>query len=378
MNVAGFALEPPITAPCWPSAAPALIRDLLPFTALDLRQGVSKQFASTTDPAFVGFSDADLLARLPGASGAMPLRYGGLEALFACALGLEARRLEGVVMPEALGEGCYRHLFEVDPVLSALAPWDTASDGVDAGDLTAPGQRKVRRGTLAAYREFGVWELLSCMVSQLSLAWQPDGCTCTVETMAYALSTSPTVNTAAVLRRAVPNSAPEVTLWDLEVRLAPWSPTTPLGSGDRLAVSSASLTVQNPLVSASGPRTGLASEEFERSGPPLVQGSLLVPRYTSNTLVQAWPANTRWMLALRCTGPDMRPGVPWQLHLYVPGLYLTQADPSPLSHGRSSLPVQWYAATPPAPAAGMPICSKLGPLIVEVVSDVSQHTLLGG
>jgi hypothetical protein len=175
----------------------------------------------------------------------------------------------------------------------------------------------------------------------------------------------------------VPNSAPDVAFWDLQVRLAPWSATVPLGSGDRLAVASASVTLQNPLASSPGPRSGWAPEEFERSGPPLVQGSLLVPRYASNTLVNAWPSNQRFMLDLRCTGPVLRDGVRWQLHVYVPGLFLTQADPSPLSQGRSSLPVQWYAATPAQPAAGMPVCAKLGPLIVEVVSDVSQHMLLG-
>jgi hypothetical protein len=376
-NYAGWAMEAPIVAPAWPSATSALITELLPLTSLDLRQGVNKTFLATTDEQFTGFSDADLLNRFPGASGSMPLRYGGLEALFVCALGLQPRRLGATVFPEEISQGIYRSVFEIDPVLSAMAPWDLVNDGIEAGDLTAVTQRKVRRGTLAAHRDtVGVWELLSCMLSQLSLAWGPDGCTLSFEALAYSLDTAPTVNTPVTMRRAMPNAYPDVQFWETVIRLAPFSASVPLDSTHELGVSSASLTLQNPFVIEQGERTGLAVEELERSGPAVVQGTLLEPRYTSNTLVNAWPANERWMMDIRCTGPIIRDGVHAQLNCYLPGLFFTQAEPSPLSHGRSSLPIQFFAATPPVPPAGFVATAHQSALAIEIISDRATHLLL--
>jgi hypothetical protein len=377
-NYAGFALEPAILAPQWPSALPAQITTRLPITSLDIHQGVSKSFVSTTDPAVVGASDADVLSLMPTASGAMALRYGGLEALLVCALGLEARRLDGDVFPQEVAPGVWLHRFEIDPVLSAMAPWDVAHDGIEAGDLTALTQRKVRRGTLAAVRDdVSVWEVLSCMLGQLSLAWRPDGCTASWEAVGHSLGLNSSVNTLVTMAQAVPNRYPNVRFWDLTIRLAPYSASVPLNSTHALGVASASITLQNPLAVAPSPRTHLYAEEPERSGPALVQGSLLAPRYVHNTLVTAWTENTRYSLDLKATGPLIaQSGYRFQFNCYVPGLFFTQVEPSPLSVGRSSVPVNWYAAAPPARAAGFPVTTYNGPLAIEVVSDAPLHTLL--
>jgi len=282
-----------------------------------------------------------------------------------------------VVMPENLG-GAYRHVYELDPVLSAMAPWQVTADGIQSGDISV-GQRKVRRGTIAAAREWTAWEWLSVMIDQASWSWSAEAVvgSLALQCVAYSTNLSPTTNTLTTLRKARPNPYPDVLFRQARIRLGPYSTGTALNSTHQLACASASVTLQNQLAATFGPRTGQHPEEYERSGPPIVLGSLQQPRYTSNTLVSAWEANTRYMLEMVFTGPRIAgTAFNYQLTLYVPGLFFTQVEPSPLSVGRSSLPLNWFAAAPDVTPAGFPTTARQGPLILEVISGVAAHGLL--
>lgn len=377
LNYAGWAREAIVTTPTWPSASPALVTHLLPFLTLAPSQGIHKQFVADTHGP-VGFSGADVVDISPRFAGTLALRYGGFDALFVAALGLEAKRVGVTVMPELLATGVYRHVYEVDPVLSTMAPWQVTADGIQGGDI-ASGQRKVRRGTLAAFREFGAWELQSCMLDQMSLNWQADTdvATMSVEGLAYSRTFSSLVNTPTTLRRAKPNVYADVQCSHGRIRLAPYSTVTPLNSSHRIACASANVTLQNQLETAPGPRTGLYSEEPERARAPIVLGSLLKPRYASNALLTAWEANTRYMMDLKFTGPRIAgTAYHYQLNVYVPGLFFTQVEPSDLSPAVSSQPMQWFAATPDVAPAGFPTTARLVPLIIETVNNVAAHSLL--
>jgi hypothetical protein len=108
-----------------------------------------------------------------------------------------------------------------------------------------------------------------------------------------------------------------------------------------------------------------------------VTGTFQLPRYLSDTLLDAWSGTTRYMLEWRCTGPQIADSAySYQLNIYIPGLYFTHAAPTGPAMQRAQIPVQWRAATPPAPAAGQPTTAHMGPIYVEVFSDVAEHQLL--
>jgi hypothetical protein len=102
-----------------------------------------------------------------------------------------------------------------------------------------------------------------------------------------------------------------------------------------------------------------------------------LPRYKADTLIEAWPANTPYMLDVKFSGPFIGASAyRYQLNLYVPGLTLTHAAPTGPGIAPATVPVAWTAVTPPEPAAGFPTQAHAGPLVIEVVSDVAEHQLL--
>lgn len=376
-SYAGFAREPICFEPQWPAASAALVTDLLPLVGAEIHTGLTQAFTPATDVARVGYTDADVLSAAPTVTLHLAPRYRGLEALFACALGLEARRLGATLMPEQLAPGVYRHLFEVDHHLSTGTGWLAPDDGIEESDLVE-GQRKVRRGTLAVVREVSVWEFLSVMLDELTLAWTVDGGTLSLSGLAHSLTRDSAVNTLTTMQHATLPGGPTVLLTHAVLRMAPYSTETPLDSTHETGISSWTLTLKNALKGDGGPRTGLAPDEFERSAPPLVTGTFTLPRYRANTLLDAWPATTSYMLDLTFTGGSIGASAyRYQLNLYVPGLVFTQVEPTGPTPSRAQVAVAWQAVTPAERPAGFPASArKMSPLLIEVVSDEPSHMLL--
>jgi len=292
-----------------------------------------------------------------------------------CSSDLAGAQAAGL-LPQALAPGVYRHLFECDHHLSTGTGWVAPDDGIEESDLL-DGQRKVRRGTLAVVREFCVWEFLSVMVDELTLAWTVDGGTLSLTGLAHSVTRDSAVNTLTSMQHARLPQGPSVLLTHAVLRLAPYSTETPLGSSHETGIMHWSCTLKNQLKGDPGPRTGLAPEEFERSAPPLVTGTFTLPRYRANTLLDAWPATTRYMLDLRFSGGYIASSAyQYQLNLYVPGLVFTQVEPTGPTPSRAQVQVAWQAATPEAMPAGFPSSAYLSPLLVEVISDVAEHQLL--
>jgi len=375
-SYAGWAREAVVYAPAWPSDAAALVTTLLPCTSIELDPGLTHAFTPATTDARLGYTAADLVSSQPHVTLHLAPRYRGLEALFACALGLEAKRLGATLVPQQLAPGVYRHLFEVDQQLSTMTGWVAPDDGIDPSDVL-DGQRKVRRGTLAVVRELSVWEFLSTMLDELTLAWTVDGGTCTVSGPAYSVRRDSGVNTLTTMQHAALPSGPSVLLTQAVLRLAPYSVDTPLGNSHETGIRTWTCTLKNQLKGEPGPRTGLAAEEYERSGPPLLTGTFELPRYRADTLTEAWAATTLYMLDCKFTGPFIADSAfRYQLNLYVPGLTLTHAAPTGPSVARATVPVQWTAVTPLAPPAGFPTMAHQGPFALEVISDIADHQLL--
>jgi len=295
---------------------------------------------------------------------------------------MEARRISGTVMPQAytgLGTGAYRHLFEMDTNLGTGMPWDPVYDGVEEGDLVDPMQRKMRRGTVAVWREFGIWELHSCMINQLAFGWDTNSSTghCNLDFFAYDLTRTPIVNSSLSLRVAFPNAGPSVLFHQGIIRIGPANISTPLDNDDIIRPMTWFATVQNQLQVAGGPRTGRTVEEFERGGTPLVLGSFNMPRYQSNAFINAWVDPTPLMMTMKFTGPLIpRTNVRYQLNFYLPSVYVSQAEPVGPLPIRANQPVQWFATAPSAPVAGFPLGVKNGPLMIEVIDHLPFHSLL--
>jgi hypothetical protein len=279
-------------------------------------------------------------------------------------------------MPEQLAPGVYRHLFEVDHHLSTGSPWVVPDDGVQASDLDT-GQRKVRRGTVAVVREISVWEYLSVMWDSLTLAWTVDQGSITLSGCAHSVTRESTINTLATMAQALPPIGPSMLLTHAVLRLAPYSTSTPLDSSHETGVSTWTLSLKNNLGADYGPRMGRAPEEYERTAPPAVTGTFTMPRYRANTLLDAWPATTRYMLSMQFTGGFIGSSpYHYQLTLYVPGLIFTQVEPTGPTPSRAQLAVAWQAVSPADTPAGYPTSAHRGPLLIETVNDVPGHQLL--
>lgn len=373
----GFRREALVTARTWPAASAALLQWALPLLSAEVSEGLTKQFQATRGSQY-GYTGSAVTAHTPTIALTLDWRYGGLEQLLCCAFGYMAKRVAGntIVLPELLAAGVYRHLYELDVSVTTANLWG-AADGVLGGDSLPAGLRKVRRGTVALSRGVSVWELLSGVVDQVSFAVQADGkATCAVNGIAYSLSRTSSANTLAVMAALPPLAYPTVLGTDLRVRLAPYSASTPLDSGDEVAVTAWSLTMQHNLAVQQSHEQPLHAAELEQQGTPLVSGSLTLPRYQSDTFFAAYSANDTYMLECTFTGPLIpHTATAYAYTFYVPHVKLTQVT-APLNQGTANQPLLWYAQVPIAQAAGFPASHHIGPVMLEHVTHEGGHPLL--
>jgi hypothetical protein len=174
-----------------------------------------------------------------------------------------------------------------------------------------------------------------------------------------------------------PGAWPLVSTRQAELRLGPYSPTTPLSAADTVCYSSVTLTLANPVRTMFGPRTGLRPEEYVRESPPQVTLHVELPRYASDQWLDRWDMDTPLMAQWRATGGVIgTSGQAYQLTWYLPLLQTTGAVPGPVAVGLPGLTLDAVALVPDSPAAGMPVGSRPGPLLVEVVSGEAEHPLL--
>lgn len=370
----GFQREAIVAVGTWPATSAAGLTALLPLLPTPGNDGIQKAGGVTTNAA-LATDTFDVLQKTPSAEPPLVARYEGLEQLWACALGHMPKRIGSTVMPETLAAGAYRHLYEVDTRLGSLDMW-TLGDGFQIGTELLIGQRKVRRGTLALDDQVSVREWLSCMVQGITLQADPGGVTLTTDFVAYALSRSSSVNTAATMALLPPNTSPRLNFAHCVVRLDTFSASVALSGADEQACGSVALRIDNNLVTATGPLMGTSPEEYERERPAIVTLTLALPRHTVDTWLAAWGNNPTLMADVKFTGPLIgATGFAYQCNLYFQSLKITNAQLLP-GFGPLSETVQLVGVTPTAAAAGMPTMHRLTPCAVELVSGVSAHALL--
>ena len=372
----GFAMETQITAPTWPSTSPATLTALQPVLA----PTPAGEATLATYPSTVTYGprDSAVVQTLPAnLTLPLPVTYAGLEPLWTCALGYQAKRISGTVYPATITAGAYRHRFEIDNVLQA-EHWTTA-DGWESGDGLTSGQRKTRRLTLAGtIGDVSAWEWLSAMVGQLDLQVQAgQAMQMTLSFVAGSLDETPAANTLAALQALTVPTAARVFWHQSVLRLATYSSSVVLDSDDIIACSQFRLTLDNALDVPYSERISQAPDEPGRGErPPTIRGTLTVPRYTADTLLSAQRAGTAHMMDLIFTGGQIgATGQTYTLELYLPMLYFTTASPVWNNAGVISQTLAFEAVAPSTAAAGMPTTIHATPLIVQCQTADNTHYL---
>ena len=371
---AGLAREATITSVVWPAASAALVTRLLPLLTWDVNDGGNKAGARSLASG-IGPLAFDLLSLAPTLTLPLQALYEGLEPLWALACGFGPRRYGSTFNPETLATGAYRHRYELEAE-SGSTPW-MLGEGWQLGDGLLLGQRKVKRATVAADLQAEVWELLSSMVNGWSLTMDQGRVTWTLDLLSHSKSAASAVNTATTLANALPSVAPRLLPSQAVFRIAPYSASTALNSGNAVQITSWSLRVEHNLAASFGPRTGTAPEEFLRQDVSSVTLTFVLPRHSAETWQTRWRDNSRVMADIRWTGGAIAAtGFNYQLAVYLPSMQVTNAQ---LSLGGAALgndTVQCVGVIPAAAAAGFPTMHTLGPLMVELVSATATHGLL--
>lgn len=372
----GFALEPVVYADTWPAVTAATVSAQLGPSQLAMNGQALLRY-QTEREALIAILLATRARQESAASALYPVRYEGLEATWAAALGYQARSIGGTTFPAEIVSGAYRHRFELAPRLRG-EPW-TLADGFTLGSGMIQGQQRIRRGTLAALiSTVSVHELLSAMVTSWGLsassntAWG-----LAVDYQGYSVSYTSSVNTVAGMQALGGITAPRALWQQTVIRLAPYSDSTALDSGDIVNPSAIALQVDNRLRVAQSRRTGLAIEQPTRGDLPTVTGTLTFPRYTADTLLAAQRAGTPYMMDVTITGGQIAAtGENYQLALYLPTITLDTVTVGTVGPELTSLAVAFTARAPRVAAAGFPATALNPALILEVVSGSSTHPLL--
>ena len=367
---AALTREAIMTTPTWPAASAAAATALLPLLSEDVRERPDRRSVQTA----LGDTPPDTLARPVAGSVPLQATYNGLETVWALALGYQAKRYAGIVFPQELATGVYKHRFEVDSDLRSLA-WDATADGFSGGELAA-GQQRIRRATFVADKQVECWESLSAMVGSLELEASPARVALSLGLVAHSITRDSAVN-PNLNALSDPGFRP-LAFHELVLRIGEYSASSALDSGDVLQVAGLRLSLDNRLAAPVTEATWPAIDEPARIAPAAVAGALFVPRYTSasETLLTWADAGTELMADLVWTGP-LIPGTAhaFSLAVYLPCLMLLEADApttGPQMH-QLNVPLTAYAQ---APGAGFPVGRKDGALMVEVISTLATNPLL--
>lgn len=280
--------------------------------------------------------------------------YKGLELFLAVALGFMAKRISGAIMPELLSEGAYRHLYEIDRILSAQG-W-LAGEGFRAGDSLVSGDRKVRRVSYIIDKGAAVWEMTSTMFGGLTFQAGGDGCTFSTELIGYNLGFSGPSLEELFAPKAL------VLFQDAFFYL----------DGDLVTdLVGFKLTLANGLQAQTTRDTGEFIGEPGRVTPAIVNGTFALPFYRDATLQSLVMEPLAGLLEF--IGPII-PGTneTFVLRFYFPELKITSFDLAATGPER----VQQVYTFVSSPGNDQVANVKRGPLLIEVINDISEHPLL--
>lgn len=307
--------------------------------------------------------------------------YEGLEFLFTAALGLEANRIDGVLMPEELVVGTvYRHLIEIDDKLEGTA-WQ-AGEGFVAGanpigDGLIAGQQKMRRGTLTTDRDITVWDARSQMINTLAVQAAPQGVALSAGVLGYDMNYISAVNAGL----SALTCDPEQILFaegTFEIRLASdidFTSATLLVPAQEF--NGIRFTLSNGLRAVTTRDTSPNIDEPRRRLAPTLAGAFSMPRTTDISLLEANRDTTKLSARLRFEGgfigaTDQK----YTLTFWFPSITLTGGD-SPVSGPvRERQNYSFIADVPDVMPVDFPSSVQPGMMLIEIINTISEHPLL--
>lgn len=372
---AGIVREATTFSRVWPSASPGTVLQLLPIVnesvneALDQQMLVQKDTRSTPNIA-------KLIRQSVSGTFAVNMQYEGLEFLITAALGHQANRINGVLMPEDIDSGVvFRHLIELDQDLTS-AGW-TAGEGFIAGaspigDNLVAGQRKMRRFTYAILKGATVWEALSCMIPNFTMSFAPQGVTASAGVVGHSVNLEGTVNANISNLDCDIN---RVLFQDTKFFVKEADASELVDPDDLLTISGFEFSVANNLQAINTKDTGVRIEEPQRGGPAVVTGSFAVPQFQDLVLQKIYHANGFARMKLESEGTII-PGSTerFRLRVWFPLVQFTGSAVAVTGPGKITQNYSFMAF--PGVAPGFPASSFNGPVMIELVNTNGEHPLL--
>ncbi len=291
----------------------------------------------------------------------LALQYKGLEFYFAAALGFSNPQ-----SPTLLETGAYQHLFEVDHTLSEQG-WLAAEGWLAGAGLTA-GDKKIRHGTYVVDKGQAPWETNGVMLQDVSFQANPAGCTVTSNVSGYTTSYFSATVFSGLSCTIVP-----VRFSDMRLLL---------GASPSLVevpdVVGTGFTVANNLASVQTVETRTLFAEPRREAPALVSGSFALPFYTSQgPQLQLWADNgTRLYGCIEFVGEQFSATYSYTLRFWFPEIRLTSYDIGVQGPEQLQQVYDFVGNTSTGQPGGFPTILKNGPVLIELINDVSQNPLL--
>jgi len=369
---AGIVREPTVFTSQYPAGSPAVVAVLLPLLNEDVKQVRNQE--SVIDRAEDADSFATKLITLGIAvNGGFTanLSYTGLEDLFGCTLGHQAFRRLGAVQPEDVEGGlAFRHLFEMERDLDDT-DW-LAGDGFIAGDGLIAGAQKIRRLTYAVDKVTSVWSAKSMYIASMNLDFTPQGPSVSVDMVGHSIATDDAVNSQ--LNTLICN--PERVIYqDVRCFLSGSLNSDPNNSLNQLEIVGVALSLDNGLAAIHTRSSRLRISEPRRNGAVVISGTLALPRYSNNEIVDIAYSDGRARLLIEATGP-LIPGTstPYTLRIHLPLIQFTGADVPIDGPGQAGQSYSFIALST-SETTGLPTLSRRGPMVIELINDNAVHTL---
>lgn len=296
----------------------------------------------------------------------MDLVYEGLGQLLVCAMGLSNK-------PTAWGYDTYAHTLKLSDNLHTESYVNYP--GVLEGDGWISGDNLVRRGTLCIEKDIAIWEYASCLIDGLRLKASRNSVLLEADFISYILDTASAINTDSATWTIPTSEWMRALFTHMDVRLDDYSAVTPLTSADDIGVSSINLNIDNNLTIAQDSQSSTNIIEPRRTGLRRVSGTLTIPRYNANTLLNKFEAGTPQMLRIAFLGPQIN-GSPYyySMWFWLPCIQLTNVQVPCVKDSVLPVVCDFLAKNPVTSPAGFPTGST-NELVVQIVNNVSSNLI---
>jgi hypothetical protein len=371
---AAFVKEATPFVKLWPSTQAAVATTLIPLLTEGVNQAVEYQSITEENNRNVPSLPIIMSQHVRGPL-AVDARYQGLDFLIACVMGYQARKIGATDMPESLGGGAYRHLWETDENLRG-EPW-RAGDGFTSETVPEllSGQQKLRRGTYVVNKATDVWECRSCMLGGLTIEANGSGVTFVTDLIGHDMALGSVVGND--LTSFTCNTEP-ISFLDMKFYISNTAPLIFDSTDELVELAGFNIDISNNLSTLFTMDTGSRIDEPDRNGSIEVSGSFGIPTYLSSgfRLENALLNDTELIGCLEFIGPVIGGGNNFTLRIWLPSMKLTDVTVDVAGPQQMQMNHAFVATKPASNPSGFPDNLKGGPIMIELINDNATNPLL--